>query len=304
MSASSPLFEGVYTAVVTPFHDDGSLDLEGYRALLEDQIQGGVTGIVTCGTTGEASTMSREERAIVIKTTVETVKGRVPVIAGAGANDTRVALEQQAEVKALGADASLQVTPWYNKPTQEGLFRHFSAIVAGAPLPTILYNVPGRTSVDMLPETVERLARAHENIVAVKEATGSIQRAQDILCRMAPVRSDFSVLSGDDGFILGLVAIGGHGVISVTSHLCVEDLVAMIAAQKKGDHARAQALSRKVNPLAVGLFFRANPIPVKAALAMTRLKGKLKDNVRLPLVPLDDKDRAELQGILARAGYG
>jgi len=303
MSSKSPRFEGVYTAVVTPFHADGAIDLDGYRALLEDQIAGGVTGIVTCGTTGEASTMSREERAKVIKATVEIVNGRVPVIAGAGSNDTKVAVEQQAEVKALGADASLQVTPWYNKPTQEGLYRHFATVVEKSPLPTILYNVPGRTSVDMLPDTVVRLAKGNEHIVAVKEATGSIQRAQDILCKTATELPGFTVLSGDDGFILGLIAIGGHGVISVTSHLCVADLVAMIAAQRAGDHARAQALSRKTHPLANALFFRANPIPVKAALAMTRLKGKMHDHVRLPLVPLDDKDRAELMGMLARAGY-
>ena len=300
---SAPKFTGVFTAIVTPFTDDDRVDEDALRALCRDQIEMGVSGLVACGTTGEAATLSDEEWQTVIKIVVDEAKGDVPVIAGAGANNTRLACDKQKVIKELGVDGSLQVTPWYNKPTQEGLFQHFSAVIDAADVPTILYNVPGRCGVDLSADTCVRLAKSNASFVAVKEATGSIQRAQDILCGIAEVRSDFAVLSGDDGFILGLKAIGGHGVISVTSHICADDLVKMLQAFDDGDHATAQALSRKTHPLVSLLFFRANPIPVKAALAMTRLQGKLKDHVRLPLVPLNDADRAHLAEGLKTLGY-
>jgi 4-hydroxy-tetrahydrodipicolinate synthase len=292
----SPRFTGVFTALVTPFHDDGSLDLDAYRALVRAQIDAGVDGLVPCGTTGEASTLNADEHVAVVKACKDEVKGRVPVIAGAGANDTKKAIETHKRVAELGADGSLQVTPWYNKPTQEGLYRHFRAIAEANPLPIVLYNVPGRTGVDMLPETVVRLAKDCPSIVGIKEATGSIQRAQEILNKVE--RNDFAVLSGDDGLILGLVAIGGHGVISVTSHLCANELSRMIKAFHTGKIAEAQALSKRTSPLSNALFFRSNPIPVKTALVLQgRIKG-LKASFRSPLCPLDAAELAQLTKML------
>jgi 4-hydroxy-tetrahydrodipicolinate synthase len=292
---TKPRFTGVYTALVTPFHDDGSVDLNAYKALIEDQLAMGVSGLVPCGTTGEASTLSADEHAQVVKTCVDTVNKRVPVVAGAGANDTKKAVETHKRIAELGVDGSLQVTPWYNKPTQEGLYRHFRAVAESNPLPIILYNVPGRTGVDMLPETIVRLAKDCPSIVAVKEATGSIQRAQDILNKVE--RPDFSVMSGDDGLILGLLAIGGHGVISVTSHVCGKELAQMVRAFHDGKIAEAQALSKRTSPLANILFFRANPIPVKTALALRKVGG-IKANFRSPVCPLDDGELAQLKKML------
>lgn len=294
-------FRGVYTALVTPFHDDGSLDLESYRALIEEQIEAGVTGLVPCGTTGEASTLTVEEHLQVVKTCVEQVKGRVPVVAGAGNNSTDRAIELHKSVKELGVDGALHVTPWYNKPTQEGLYRHYRAIAESASLPIVLYNVPGRTGADLLPATVERLARDVKDIVAIKEATGSTQRSEEILYRLDGVRDDFAVLSGEDAHILTLLAQGGHGVISVISHLCAKDLADMLKAWEARDVEEAARLSRKVSPLQPTLFFRSNPIPVKTALA---LRGKMKEVFRLPLCPLSDAEKAELQERLSKAGYG
>ena len=292
-------FRGVYTALVTPFHDDGSLDLESYRALIEEQIEAGVTGLVPCGTTGEASTLTVEEHLQVVKTCVEQVKGRVPVVAGAGNNSTDRAIELHKSVKELGVDGALHVTPWYNKPTQEGLYRHYRAIAESASLPIVLYNVPGRTGADLLPATVERLARDVKDIVAIKEATGSTQRSEEILRRLDGVRDDFAVLSGEDTHILTLLAQGGHGVISVISHLCAKDLADMLKAWEARDVEEAARLSRKVSPLQPTLFFRSNPIPVKTALA---LRGKMKEVFRLPLCPLSDAVKAELQESLSNAG--
>lgn len=296
LASMAPRFAGVFTALVTPFHEDGSLDLDSYRALVRAQLDAGISGLVACGTTGEASTLSTQEHLAVVRACQDEVRGRVPVIAGAGANDTLEAMKMHQRVAELGVDASLQVTPWYNKPTQEGLYRHFRAIAESNPLPIILYNVPGRTGVDMLPDTIVRLAKECPSIAAVKEATGSIQRAQEILNRVE--RKDFSVLSGDDGLILGLLAIGGHGVISVTSHLCAQELSRMCHAFHEGNIAEAQALSKRTSPLSTILFFRANPIPVKTALVLTgKIKG-LAAHFRLPLCPLDDGETAQLKKML------
>jgi 4-hydroxy-tetrahydrodipicolinate synthase len=298
---SSPRFTGVYTALVTPFHDDGSLDLERYRELIEDQIAAGIHGLVPCGTTGEAATMSPEEQLETIKACVEQVNGRVPVVAGAGSNATNIAVEMSRKVHELGVDGLLQVTPWYNKPTQDGLYAHFAEVAQATPLPVVLYNVPGRTGIDLQAPTVERLARDFPTIAAVKEATGSVGRAQDILCRLADDRPDFSVLSGEDTFILALLGIGGHGVISVISHVCAKELVEMVEAFGAGKMAEAQRLSRRVTPLQPILFFRSNPVPVKNAL---HLQGKLPNaHVRLPLVDLNDEDRAELKARLTETGW-
>jgi len=297
---TQPEFTGIMTALVTPFKEDGSFDKDAYKALIDAQLDAGIDGLIPCGTTGEASTMSEVELLDVIKTCVEHVNGRVPVIAGAGSNNTQKAVDLTRAVMECGVDAVLQVAPWYNKPTQDGLYAHFAAI-ADTGAKVVLYNVPGRTSIDLLPATVEKLALTYNNIVAIKEATGSIGRAQDILCRLADKRPDFSVLSGEDTFILGLMGIGGHGVISVISHVCAKELVEMKNAFNAGDMGKAQALSRRVSPLQPSMFFRSNPVPAKHAL---KLMGVIPhDGVRLPLVSLDDDDAAWLKSDLTEKGW-
>lgn len=304
---------GIWTALVTPFNEDGSVDVKAFEGLVNDQLDAGIHGLVPCGTTGETSTLSESEQDLVITTTLATVKGKVPVVAGAGANDTKKAIENHKRVARLSSDGAsgahkvsgaLHVTPWYNKPTQEGLYRHFRAVADSADLPIIIYNVPGRTGVDLLPETLVRLAKDDKKFVAVKEATGSVQRAQDILNRLHGVRDDFAVLSGDDGNILSLLALGGDGVISVTSHLCAKELVQMVKAFDEGDLKTAQALSRKTSPLSVSMFWRANPIPVKTALAITgRGGGKITPRFRLPICPLDEAELATLKKMLTADGW-
>ncbi len=304
-SSTSQKWRGIWTALVTPFNEDGSVDVKALEGLVADQVDAGLHGLVPCGTTGETATLSEAEQDLVITTTLSVVKGRIPVVAGAGANDTKKAIENHKRVAALSSGSykvsgALHVTPWYNKPTQEGLYRHFRAVADSAELPIIIYNVPGRTGVDLLPETLIRLAKDEKKFVGVKEATGSVQRSQDILNKLAGVRDDFSVLSGDDGHILSLLAIGGDGVISVTSHLCARELVQMVKAFDEGDLKKAQALSRKTSPLSVTMFFRANPIPVKTALAITgRGGGKITARFRLPMCPLDDGELAQLKKMSA-----
>jgi 4-hydroxy-tetrahydrodipicolinate synthase len=302
-------FRGIWTALVTPFTEGDTVDRAALAALVQDQLDAGVHGLVPCGTTGETATLSEAEQDVVIGTTLEVVADRIPVVAGAGANDTKKAIENHRRVAALRAgtyrvSGALHVTPWYNKPTQEGLYRHFRAVAESADIPVILYNVPGRTGVDLLPETIVRLAREEPRIVAVKEATGSVQRSQDLLNRLAGVRPDFSVLSGDDGHILSLLALGGDGVISVTSHLCARELVQMVRAFDEGRLAEAQQLSRKTSPLSVSMFFRSNPIPVKTALALTgRGGGRVAARFRLPMCPLSDEEQAQLKKMLVADGW-
>lgn len=309
MTTTNKALRGIWTALVTPFAADGSVDVDALTALVEEQVAAGVHGLVPCGTTGETATLSEAEQDLVITTTLQVVAGRVPVVAGAGANDTKKAIENHRRVAALRAGSykisgALHVTPWYNKPTQEGLYRHFRAVAESADLPVIAYNVPGRTGVDLLPETMIRLAKDERKIVAIKEATGSVQRSQDLLNRLHGVRDDFSVFSGDDGHILSLLALGGDGVISVTSHLCAKELVQMVAAFDKGDLNTAQALSRKTSPLSVTMFFRSNPIPVKTALGLLgRAQGKVAPRFRLPLCPLDDGELSQLKKMLAADGW-
>ncbi len=309
MSPTPKKLRGIWTALVTPFAADGSVDVDALDALVRDQLEQGLHGLVPCGTTGETATLSVAEQDLVITTTLGVVKGAVPVVAGAGANDTRQAVDNHKRVAALRSgthqvSGALHVTPWYNKPTQEGLYRHFRAVADAADIPIILYNVPGRTGVDLLPETIVRLAKDEKKIVAVKEATGSVQRSQDILNKLASIRADFSVFSGDDGHILSLLALGGDGVISVTSHLCGRELVQMVRAFDDGDLRGAQALSRKTSPLSTTIFFRSNPIPVKTALALTgRGGGKIAARFRLPLCPLDESELAQLKKMLTADGW-
>jgi 4-hydroxy-tetrahydrodipicolinate synthase len=297
---------------VTPFTADDAVDRDAFVALVNDQLEAGVAGLVPCGTTGETATLSEPEQDSVIETTLEVTAGRIPVVPGAGANDTRKAVERHRRVAALRAgtrgeyksSGALHVTPWYNKPTQEGLYRHFRSVADAADLPVVVYNVPSRTGVDLLPETVIRLAKDEPKIVAIKEATGSVQRSQDLLNRLAAVRPDFSVLSGDDGHILSLLALGGDGVISVTSHLCARELVAMVRAFDEKNMVEAQRMSRRTSPLSVSMFFRSNPLPVKTALALTgRGGGKIAARFRLPLCPLSDDETQQLRQMLITDGW-
>jgi 4-hydroxy-tetrahydrodipicolinate synthase len=278
------MFKGSIVAIVTPFKD-GKVDEEAYRELLEFQIENGTSAIVPCGTTGESATLGMEEHNRVIDLAVEAVNKRVPVIAGTGGNSTSEAIDLTRHAKEAGADASLQVTPYYNKPTQEGLYQHYRAIAKAVPLPQVLYNVPGRTSVNMLPSTVARLADLSE-VVAIKEASGNLAQMAEIV-RLAGDR--ITLLSGDDNVTLPLLAIGGKGVISVVANIVPRDTADMVAAWEAGDIEKAKALFYKLFPLCQAMFYETNPVPVKTALS---LMGKISDELRLPLAPMA-KDNAD-----------
>jgi 4-hydroxy-tetrahydrodipicolinate synthase len=284
------MFTGVITALVTPFRAD-ALDEDALRRLVNEQIAAGVDGLVPVGTTGESPTVTVEEHIRIIKIVIEEAKKRVPIIAGTGANSTREAIELSRAAKQAGADGMLQVTPYYNKPTQDGLYRHFKAILDEVPLPTVLYNVPGRTACDLLPETIARLCDLPQ-VVAVKEATGSAQRAAQILSRCG---DRLVVLSGDDATAFALYALGAKGCISVISNVVPGDMAAMWDAAAAGDWAKARALHYKLFALSEGLFVEANPIPVKAALAMM---GKIADEIRPPLYPMTGPNRDKVKKIL------
>ena len=284
------MFTGVITALVTPFRG-GALDEEALRRLVNEQIAAGVDGLVPVGTTGESPTVTNDEHLQVIKVVIEEARRRVPIIAGTGSNSTREAIDMSRAAKELGADGLLLVTPYYNKPTQDGLYRHFKAIVDEVPLPTVVYNVPGRTACDLLPETVARLCDL-SSVVAIKEATGSAQRAAQILSRCG---DRLVVLSGDDATAFALYALGARGCISVISNVAPADMAAMWDAAAAGDWARARALHYKLFALSEGLFIEANPIPVKAALAMM---GKIADEIRPPLYPMTGANRDKVKKIL------
>jgi len=288
------MFTGVITAIVTPFRR-GAIDEDALRNLVEDQIANGIDGLVPAGTTGESPTLTIEEHIRVIEIVVQAAQKRVPVIAGTGANSTPEAIELTLAAKKLGADGTLQVTPYYNKPSQEGLYRHFKTIVEACPLPMILYNVPGRTGCDLLPDTIARLATV-PNIVGVKEATGSALRAMQVIAR---VPSNFVVLSGDDATAFPLYALGGKGVISVISNVAPADMAAMWDAAAAGNWDRARALHYKLLPIAEGLFIESNPVPVKSALAMM---GRIADELRAPLYPLEGANREKVRGYLTQVG--
>jgi 4-hydroxy-tetrahydrodipicolinate synthase len=284
------MFKGVITALVTPFRGD-AIDEEALRRLVDEQIRAGIDGFVPVGTTGESPTVSVEEHIRIIKIVVEETRKRVPIIAGTGANSTREAIELTIEARAVGADATLQVTPYYNRPTQDGLFRHFKAVADAAGLPIVVYNVPGRTGCDLLPETMARLCEV-PLVVGIKEATGSAQRAAQILSR---VGDRMVVLSGDDATAFPLYVLGAQGCISVVSNVAPADMAAMWDAAAAGDWKRARELHYKVFPLSEGLFIEANPIPVKAALAMM---GKISDEIRAPLYPMTGANREKVRKIL------
>lgn len=273
------MLRGSLVAIVTPMHEDGSLDLDAFRRLVEWHIGEGTDGIVVVGTTGESPSVDFEEHCLLIKTTVEQVRGRVPVIAGTGANSTREAIELQAYARRAGADMALSVVPYYNKPTQEGLYRHFRAIAEAVEIPMIVYNVPGRTVCDMQNDTALRLAQV-PNIVGIKDATGNLERGSDLV-RRAP--RGFGIYSGDDGTCLALTLMGGDGVISVTANVAPRSMAQMCKAAFAGDLARARALNDSLLGLHRHLFVEANPIPVKWVLQQM---GRIEGGIRLPLTPL------------------
>lgn len=288
---------GCATALVTPFKADGAIDEDRLRALVERQIAGGVRLLVPCGTTGESATMTEEEDQRVIALTVEVARGRARVIAGTGSNSTAAAIEYSRRARDLGADAMLQVAPWYNKPTQEGLYAHFHAIAEAIPeTPIMLYNVPGRTSSNIAPQTVLRLAKDCENIVAIKEASGSLTQIMEIL-RERP--EGFCLLSGDDAVTLPLIALGGEGIVSVASNE-IPDLMSRLAdLALDGNWAEARALHYRILPLMEINFIESSPGPVKAAMAMM---GLLEENFRLPLVPITDKSRGRIREVITELG--
>lgn len=292
------MFRGAYTALITPMKE-GLVDEAALSALVERQIAGGVHGLVPCGTTGEASTLSHDEHLRVVALTVERARGRVPVLAGAGANDTRKAIELALACKRLGAAGTLQVTPYYNKPTQAGLVAHFTAVADHSGLPVVVYNVPGRTGCDLLPETVAELAR-HPGIVGIKEATGDMNRAARLRELLAE-RRDFDLLSGDDFTVFPFLALGGHGVISVTSNIAPDWVAGLCDAAAAGQWDRARLLHDRHYPLARALFTVSNPIPVKAAAALLGLCGP---ELRLPLTPLapDSREGKSLADTLRTLG--
>ena len=289
------MIKGSIVAIVTPMHEDGSLDLAAFRTLIDFHIAQGTDGIVVVGTTGESPTVDVEEHEMLIQVAVEHAARRIPVIAGTGANSTREAIELAAFSKKAGADASLTVVPYYNKPTQEGLYRHFKTIAEAVDMPHILYNVPGRTVADMSNDTVLRLAQL-PNIVGIKDATGDIERGSDLLQR---VPRDFAVYSGDDASTLALMLLGAHGTISVTANVAPRLMQEMCAAALNGEVAKAREINFRLLGLHRNLFVEANPIPVKWAVARM---GKMKNFLRLPLTPLSQGAIEEVETAMRQAG--
>lgn len=279
------MFKGSLVAIVTPMHEDGGLDLERFRSLLDFHIAEGTDGVVVVGTTGESPTVDFDEHHLLMQTAVDHVAGRIPVIAGTGANSTREAIDLSIFAKNSGVDACLSVAPYYNKPTQEGLYQHFKAIAEAVNIPHILYNVPGRTVSDIHNDTALRLAEI-PNIVGIKDATGDIGRGSDLLLRAPP---DFSIYSGDDISSLALLLLGGHGVISVTANVAPRMMHDLCIAAKAGDINTARSINNKLLRLHNDLFIEANPIPVKWAVAKMGLIGH---GIRLPLTPLSDQYHA------------
>jgi len=289
------MIQGSIVALVTPMLSNGDIDFDSLSGLIEFHVDQGSDALVIMGTTGESATLDHQQHCEVIARAVTVAAGRIPIIAGTGANSTSEAIELTRCGAEAGADACLLVTPYYNKPTQEGLFQHYSAIAAAVEIPQILYNVPGRTACDMLPETVLRLA-AVPNIVGVKEATGELDRVRTILAGCGP---DFAVYSGDDATAMELMLLGGHGDISVTANIAPADMHRLCAAAMAGDRATATTINERLIPLHYGLFVESNPIPVKWAL---HEMGRIGPGIRLPLTPLAENFRGDLRDALQRTG--
>lgn len=289
------MFHGSMVALVTPMHDDGSLDYEGLQRLVEFHIENKTDALVAVGTTGESATLDMDEHCTVLRRVVEMVRGRIPVIAGTGANSTTEAIELTQCALQAGADAALLVTPYYNKPTQEGLYLHHRKIAESVAIPQILYNVPGRTAVDMLPETVERLSHI-SNIVGIKEATGNLQRGKEILDRCG---DRIDLYSGDDATAMELILMGAKGDISVTANVAPRMMHDLCAAALAGDRKTADAINQKLMALHKNLFVEANPIPVKWALYKM---GRVTRGIRLPLTVLSEKHHTTVAQALLQAG--
>ena len=288
-------FEGVFTALVTPFKKNGAVDEEKLRELVDFQIENGVAGLVPCGTTGESPTLSHEEHNIVVDIVINQAKGRVPVNAGTGSNSTGEALNLTKHAKEAGADAVLLVNPYYNKPTQKGLYEHFKALNDAVDIPMILYNIKGRTGINVETPTMAKLAQL-KNIVAVKEASGDINQMMDVINK-AP--DDFIVLSGDDNMTLPLIGLGGKGVVSVLSNLLPGKMVKMVSSALKGEWDEARKLHYELMPLFKAEFIETNPIPIKAMMAM---KGMINEIYRLPMCSLSEENRKKAEQVMKDAG--
>ena len=284
------MFEGSFVAIVTPFKNS-KVDAKALKELIEFHIKNGTNGIVPCGTTGESATLSHHEHEEVIRIAVETCKGRVPVLAGTGSNATHEAIELTLSAQKLGADGALLITPYYNKPTQEGLYQHFAAVEKETKLPIILYNVPSRTSINMLPETVARLSKI-KNIVGIKEASGNLVQVSEIIQSCG---TDFEVISGEDALTWPIIALGGKGVISVTANLVPEKFSKLCKAALEEDMVTARSLHYELLKLNDVMFIETNPIPVKAALA---IMGRIDNEFRAPLCPPSNYNLATLKSIL------
>jgi len=288
------MFEGVYTALVTPFRD-GAVDERALHELVEQQIAAGIDGLVPCGSTGEAATLSHAEHRRVIEVVVSAARGRVPVLAGTGSNSTAEAIALTKHAKDAGADGALLISPYYNKPTQEGIVAHYAQVAREAAFRILVYNIPGRTASNILPATLARLAEI-DQIVGVKEACGNLDQMAHVI---ASCPEHFAVLSGDDSLTLPLLALGGRGVISTSSNVAPADMVGLVRAFRAGDLARARDLHYRLLPLFDALFVETNPIPVKAALAM---RGLVREELRLPLTPISPPNRERLQAVLKELG--
>jgi 4-hydroxy-tetrahydrodipicolinate synthase len=289
------MFQGSMVALVTPMHPDGGLDDDALVRLVAFHIEHGTDAIIAMGTTGESATLDHEEHAEVVRRVIELAAGHIPVIAGTGSNSTQEAIELTRHAKEAGADACLLVTPYYNKPTQEGLYLHFKAVAEAVDVPQILYNVPGRTAVDMLSETVERLAQI-PNIIGIKEATGDIERGKDIMRRCG---NAFELYSGDDATAMELILAGARGDISVTANVAPREMHDMCAAALAGDRDKAAAINARLQPLHTKLFIEANPIPVKWAL---HDMGLISTGIRLPLTVLSEAHQSIVHQALQQAG--
>ena len=285
------MFKGSIVAIITPFKD-GKIDEETYRELIEFQIENGTNAIVPCGTTGESATLSMEEHSRVIDIAIKAVNKRVPVIAGTGGNNTTEAIELTKHAKSAGADASLQVTPYYNKPSQEGLYQHYKALASAVEIPVLLYNVPGRTAVDLLPETIYRLFNECSNVYGVKEATGSIERCVDLLAH----EPKLSVISGDDAINYPILSNGGNGVISVTSNLMPNKIADLTHAAINGDYHEAKRINDALYTMNKILFCESNPIPIKAAMYIAGLLDTLE--YRLPLTPPSKENMKKIEEVI------
>lgn len=284
------MFRGAFTALITPFKDKG-IDEESLRKLVDFQVEAGINGLVPCGTTGESATLTHEEHKKVIAVTIDAAGGRVPIIAGTGSNSTEETIELTAHAKKAGADAALLITPYYNKPTQEGLYRHYKAVAEAVDIPIILYNVPSRTALNMLPETVARLSKV-PNIAGIKEATADMEQSSWLrrLCGMG-----FNLLSGDDATTLPFLSIGGQGVISVISNLVPAQMTELCRAFSSGEMEKARKIHEELLPLAKVMFCETNPIPVKEAMHLMAMSSP---DIRLPLTRLSEENRKQLASVM------